>query len=108
MPWVAVTVLIVGLVTAVGQPARARECFCLSHATGAILRGCEAFKAPTDFYPTAICTDPETGKRSKQTMYSDWNRIEAGADRCDPCRRVTQGIAPELPRGDNGALGPRR
>jgi hypothetical protein len=56
--------------------ARADECFCLGHSTGAILRGCEAYKASTDFYSTAVCTDPETGKRSQQTMYSDWKRID--------------------------------
>src|SRR5260370_24799494 len=36
-------------------------------------------KASTDFYSTAVCTDPESGKKSQQTMYSDWKRIEAGA-----------------------------
>ena len=104
----AAAALLVGLVAVVGPPAQAQECFCLGHATGAILRGCEAFSAPTDFYPTAICTDPETGKRSQQTMYSDWKRIEAGADRCDPCRPAARGTASEVPRGDNDAPRPRR
>jgi hypothetical protein len=63
-------------------------------------RGCEAYKAPTDFYSTAVCTDPESGKKSQQTMYSDWKCIEAGADRCAPCRRAPRGTAEEVPRGE--------
>jgi hypothetical protein len=89
--------------------ARAAECFCLLHtATGAILRGCEAFKAEKDLYPTAYCTDPQTGRESEQTINSDWQRIEAGADRCDPCWPVPRGTRPEfpeeLPRGGGIAL----
>lgn len=50
-----------------GAMARADECFCLTNPqTAAILRGCEAFKAPTDFYSTAVCTDPVTGEKAKQ------------------------------------------
>lgn len=95
----AAMVLVFWLITAVCPTARADECFCLIHPpTGAILRGCEAYKAPTDFYPTADCTDPETGKKSTQTMYSDWQLIKAGAGRCDPCRPVAIGVAPEVPR----------
>jgi hypothetical protein len=95
---VAVTLIVFGLI-AICPMARADECFCLSHSTGAILRGCEAYKAATDFYSTAVCTDPETGKRSQQTMYSDWKRIEAGADRCAPCLRTSRGPTDEVPRG---------
>lgn len=67
-------------------------------ATGAILRGCEAFKAEKDLYPTAYCTDPQTGAESKQKITSDWQRIAAGADRCDPCRPPLPRNAPEVPR----------
>jgi hypothetical protein len=99
MAWRMTSVLVFGLITATGPGPRADECFCLTNlATGATLRGCEAYKAPTDYYSTAVCTDPETGLKSEQTMYSDWQRIEAGADRCDPCRRAPRGIAPEVPR----------
>jgi hypothetical protein len=95
--------VILGLVGALCQVARADECFCLVHSSsGAILRGCEAFKAPTDFYSTAACTDPMTGKLSEQTMYSDWKRIEAGADRCNPCKPISRGTSQELPRGPGG------
>ena len=41
------------------------ECFCLvrkADPAGAILRGCQSYKAGTDFYATAACTDPETGQ----------------------------------------------
>jgi hypothetical protein len=104
MPRVAVTIMILGFVGALFHVARADECFCVIHSSsGAILRGCEAFKAPTDFYSTAVCTDPETGKRSEQTMYSDWKRIEAGADRCNPCKPISRGTSRELPRGGPGA-----
>ncbi len=92
--------ILFGLVVAIGQGARADECFCLSHSTGAILRGCEAFKAATDFYSTAVCTDPATRKPSRQIIYSDWKRIEAGADRCSPCRPAPREAAREVPRGD--------
>jgi len=95
----AAAILILGAATAAASPVRADDCFCLINtATGAILRGCEAYKAPTDFHSTAACTDPVTGLRSEQTMYADWRRIEAGADRCDPCRRTARGDAPEVPR----------
>ena len=93
---------------AISSTARADECFCLSHSTGAILRGCEAYKAPTDFYSTAVCTDPESGKKSQQTMYSDWKRIEAGADRCAPCQRAPRGTAAEVPRGGDDVPKPPR
>ena len=103
-----VATLILLALVATCATTRADECFCLSHATGAILRGCEAYKAATDFYSTAVCTDPETGKRSQQTMHSDWKRIEAGADRCAPCRRASRGTAVEVPRGDDNESQPPR
>jgi hypothetical protein len=100
--------MILGLVGAAFQMARADECFCVIHSSsGAILRGCEDFKAPTDFYSTAVCTDPETGKRSEQTMYSEWKRIEAGADRCNPCKPISRGTAREVPRGPGGPSAPQ-
>ena len=102
----ATTVIFLALTADCLTALAADECFCLSHATGAILRGCEAYKAPTDFYSTAVCTDPETGKRSQQTMYSDWKRIEAGADRCAPCLRAPRGITDEVPRGADEAPKP--
>jgi hypothetical protein len=95
--------LVFGLISAACSTARADECFCLTNPqTAAILRGCEAFKAPTDFYSTAVCTDPISGQKRVQTMYSEWQRIEAGADRCDPCKRPAKGTATELPRGGPG------
>jgi hypothetical protein len=81
---------------------RADECFCLSNPDGRILRGCEAFKAATDLYSTAVCTDPETGKRSQQILYSDWTRIEAGADLCRRCKQ-TPPNTPDVPRGADEA-----
>jgi len=107
MPKGAATLIVFALV-AISSTALADECFCLSHSTGAILRGCEAYKAPTDFYSTAVCTDPESGKKSQQTMYSDWKRIEAGADRCAPCQRAPRGTAPEVPRGGDDVPKPPR
>ncbi|MFO1434132.1 MAG: tetratricopeptide repeat protein [Candidatus Competibacteraceae bacterium] len=62
------------------------ECFCLvrkADPAGAILRGCEAYKAGTDFYATAVCTDPETGQKSEQMITDEWQRIAAGEDRCN-------------------------
>ncbi|MDE5454136.1 hypothetical protein GWE18_15005 [Bradyrhizobium sp. CSA112] len=92
--------MILGIVGIVCHAARADECFCAIHSSsGAILRGCEAFKAPTDFYSTALCTDPDTGKRSVQVMYSDWTRMEAGAERCRPCQRARQSNS-DVPRGE--------
>jgi hypothetical protein len=103
MPRTTAIMMILGLVGALPHIARADECFCVIHSSsGAILRGCEAFKAATDFYSTAVCTDPETGKRSEQTMHSDWKRIETGADRCNPCKPIPRGTSPELPRGGPG------
>ena len=93
----ATTISLLGLLAIVAVPTRADECFCLSHASGAILRGCESYKALNDAYPTADCTDPETGRKSLQTMYSEWKRIEAGADRCVVCRPPPRAIR-EVPR----------
>jgi hypothetical protein len=98
MRTVAVMVSLLGLLVPFSLLVHAEECFCLSHASGGILRGCEAYKAPNDAYPTAVCTDPETGKKSQQTMYSysEWKRIEAGAQGC-VCNPVAR-TAPEVPR----------
>jgi hypothetical protein len=96
IPWV---VLVFGLIVAAAPGPRAAECFCLTNAkTGVTLRGCEAYKAPTDYYSTAVCTDPQTGRKSEQTMSTDWQRIEEGADRCTPCRRMPPRAA-SPPRG---------
>lgn len=100
------TVLVFVVAAVTGSTVRADDCFCLTNAaTDAILRGCEAYKASTDFYSTAVCTDPISGKPYEQTLYPDgqWQRIEAGADRCDPCRPQPRGAAAELPRGGETA-----
>jgi hypothetical protein len=76
------------------------ECFCMVRSAdpaGAILRGCQAYKAGTDFYATAVCTDPETGQKSEQTITEEWQQIATGADRCNPCRQV-RGPTDVLPR----------
>jgi hypothetical protein len=107
MLWRTATTLVFGLVTAAGSMARADECFCLVNSqTAAILRGCEAFSQNQ----TAACTDPDTDKKAIQTISSDWQRIEAGADRCDPCKRPPLGTAKELPRGGPGdeVAGPQK
>ena len=99
--------LLLGPIAAIAAAAAAEDCFCLVNpSTGAILRGCAAFKAPTDYSPTAVCPDPVTGRTSEPPLDTsgrprdaDWQRIEAGADRCDPCRPDKRGIAPEMPRG---------
>lgn len=101
--------LVFGLITAVCSIAQADECFCLTNKeTAAILRGCDAFKAATDFYMTALCTDPLTGQKTEQTMHSEWQRIEAGADRCNPCKRAVRGTAQELPRGHDEVGRPKK
>jgi hypothetical protein len=100
MAWRRTSALIFGLIIAAAPGPLAAECFCLANAaTGITLRGCEAYKAPTDHYSTTVCTDPETGMKSEQTMSSDWQRIEEGADRCTPCRRIPQSIEPKVSRG---------
>ena len=75
-------------------------CFCLvrkADPVGPILRGCQSFKAGTDFYATAVCTDPQTGQQSEQMITDEWQRIAVGEDRCNPCRQV-RGSAPDVPR----------
>lgn len=109
MCWRTAMALLVLMMTA-GRGAAAEDCFCLVRADGAILRGCDAFKAPTDFYWTAVCTDPAIGHKATQTIAPEWQRIEAGADRCDPCRAALRDAGPEPPRGDEKpapATGPR-
>jgi len=101
--------LIFGLVAAFGTTARADECFCLINPqTAAILRGCEGFRPSTD-NQIAACADPVTGQKAIQTMSSDWQRIETGADLCNPCKRAALGTAKELPRGGgDDVLGPQK
>jgi hypothetical protein len=95
--------VIFGLVAPFGTLLRAEECFCLTNPqTAAILRGCEGF-TPSKDNQIAACTDPVTGQKAIQTMSSDWQRIEAGADRCNPCKRPAKDTAPELPRGSEDA-----
>ena len=77
------------------------DCFCLAHTSGAVLRGCFAYKAKTDFYATATCTDPETGQKSEQMMTQEWRHIPSGEDRCKPCRTIPRETAPEPPRGSD-------
>jgi hypothetical protein len=102
MFWRAAMTMVFGLVSAAYSMARADECFCLVNSqTAAILRGCESFR-PSDQNQIAACTDPVTGQKAIQTMSSDWQRIEAGADRCNPCKQATLGTAKELPRGGPG------
>ena len=68
------TLIFFAMIAAISPTGRADECFCLTHSTGAILRGCEAYKAPTDFYSTAVCTDPEI----RQEIGADYAfRLEA-------------------------------
>jgi hypothetical protein len=94
--------LLLAVSSSASSPAAgADECFCMSHASGAILRGCESYKAPNDAYATAICTDPETGKTSQQTMYSEWTLIKDGTGVCAPCRPPPAGLKPLRPRGDD-------
>jgi hypothetical protein len=98
-------ILILGFLGIVSATVHAEECFCLTHAgTGAILRGCEAFNASDKgAVPTALCTDPETLKKSVQKISPDWKRIEAGADRCVVCRPATARGSVQVPRGGDDA-----
>jgi hypothetical protein len=93
--------LVIGVCLACCSITRADECFCLIHPSGAILRGCEEFKPPRDQYSTALCVDPETLAKTRQTMYSEWKRIDSGADRCLVCKPVARGPAKEIPRGND-------
>ena len=86
------------LMAAIPTTVDADECFCLTHVgSGAILRGCEAKGA------VFLCTDPETLKKSVQSITSDWKRIEVGTDRCVICLPAPRGTAAEIPRGDEEA-----
>lgn len=108
MGWLMTGVVVLGLVMAAAPGLRAEECFCLANVkTGATLRGCEAYKAPGDFYPTAVCTDPEIGVRSEQTMVPDWQRIEEGDDRCTPCRPAEAAADTAAERSEQQADGDR-
>jgi hypothetical protein len=95
MSHVIATISLFALFATISATVHADECFCLSHADGGILRGCEAKGT------TFLCTDPETLKKSVQKITSDWKRIEAGTDRCVACRPTPRGAAVEVPRGDD-------
>jgi hypothetical protein len=72
----------------------------VNRLSGVVLRGCVAFKARTDFYETAVCTDPDTGQVSEQLITDEWQRIPAGEERCDPCQRQVQAAPDDLRRGN--------
>jgi hypothetical protein len=86
-----------GVFLLLAEVASAEECFCLHHSAGAILRGCESYKAPDDSYPTALCRDAGTGAKTQQTMYSEWRRVEEGQDGCIVCRSIPR-VTKEVPR----------
>jgi len=99
MSRVAAASVLLTVLLAAAPVAQAQECFCLSHASGAVLRGCDT-PNKNDDDATALCTDPETGKKSVvQKITTDWKRIEAGAQGCVVCRAPPRGTARELPRG---------
>jgi len=94
---VAVAVLL-GMVGLHVPALQAQEaCFCLRHPDGARLRGCTAFKGPQDFYETATCTDPETGRSAEQMITGEWEQIAEGADGCSPCRPPTPPRSTDFP-----------
>jgi hypothetical protein len=74
-------------------------CFCVRHETGQFRRGCNAFKGPQDFFPTALCKDPETAKSSEGLIDKSWEVVKDGAPGCEVCRPKVRGT-PEVPRGD--------
>ena len=58
---------------AAAQALAGEECFCLRHGeTDTFLRGCTEYKAPTDYWSTADCTDPITCERSEQRIWAGW------------------------------------
>jgi hypothetical protein len=90
-----------------GASSTSEDCFCLmNRSSGVVLRGCVAYKARTDFYETAVCTDPDTGKTSEQLITDEWQRIPAGGERCDPCQPQVQAApAKKKPPRGNGDEG---
>jgi hypothetical protein len=91
------TILLLTLLATISATGRADDCFCLTHADGGIVRGCEAKGA------TILCTDPDTNKKSVQKISPDWKRIEAGTNRCEVCAPTARGTSTELPRGKDDA-----
>jgi hypothetical protein len=74
-------------------------CFCVRHETGQFRRGCTAFKGPQDFFPTALCKDPETGKSSEGLIDNAWEVVKDGAPGCEVCRPKARRTI-DVPRGD--------
>jgi hypothetical protein len=74
-------------------------CFCVRHETGQFRRGCTAFKGPQDFFPTAICEDPETGQSSEGLIDKGWEVVQDGAPGCEVCRPQARRTM-EVPRGN--------
>jgi hypothetical protein len=73
-------------------------CFCVRHETGQFRRGCTAFKGPQDFFSTAICKDPETGKSSEGLIDKGWEVVKDGAPGCEVCRPKPRRTT-DVPRG---------
>ncbi len=57
------------LVSASSEMGAQEACFCLRHTeSGATLRGCTAFKAPSDDFTWADCFDPVSGEIQEQKI----------------------------------------
>jgi hypothetical protein len=102
MAFVAVGILLTGGI--VPSPLLAQDldptaCFCVRHESGQFRRGCTAFKGPQDFFATAICKDPETGKSSEGLIDKRWEVIKDGAPGCEVCRPKARRTI-DVPRGD--------
>ena len=82
-------------------PSDPNVCFCLQHkSTAQLVRGCKGSKAPTDFYATARCTDPETAETFRTLVTDAWKPLAEGAPGCEPCRSPQRDTR-DVPRGDD-------
>lgn len=75
-------------------------CFCLRHTSGQLQRGCHAEKFPGQFFPTALCRDPENPEATSETLITNaWTVVPGGEEGCEVCRPDARDTE-DLPRGD--------
>ncbi len=103
MPRVHVVFIFVILGGAFTSPALGKECICLRNIdTGAIVRGCEEFRAESNQFSVAYCTNTSTWIVDKYIIDFRWEKIKEGEDRCDPCNVLGNDlpVGREPPRGE--------
>jgi hypothetical protein len=88
-PAIGIGMLLLGVMVPTHPSAQDLDpntCFCLRHDTNQFRRNCAAVKGPQDFYTTAACKDPESGRTAETLITKPWTIVKEGEPGCEICR----------------------